>query len=98
MTIWKNCTCDIYYRDEGAELNDPGYEIRIDGDELVISYEGEHGWINYKGKDLGGGHYALTADAVEGRAMVHRAPNAEIIEGCWEEQGYLGMWRFYLID
>ena len=98
MTIWKNCTCDIYYRDEGAELNDPGYEIRIDGDELVISYESEHGWINYKGKDQGGGHYVLTADIVEGRAMMHRAPNAEIIEGCWEEQGCLGMWRFYLID
>lgn len=98
MAIYKNCTCDIYYRDEGAELNDPGYEVRIDDDRLVISYQGEQGWINYKGKDLGGGHYALTADTVDGRALVHRAPNAEIIEGCWEEHGYFGMWRLHLID
>lgn len=98
MTIWKNCTCDIYYRDEGAVLNDPGYEVRLDANELVISYEGERSWINYKGKDLGGGHYALTADKVDGRAMLHRAPDSEIIEGCWEENGCFGMWRFYLND
>ena len=98
MAIWKNCTCDIYYQDEGAALRDPGYEVRIDGDELVISYEGDQGWINYKGKDQGGGHYALTADVVNGRALVHRAPDAEIVEGCWEEDGCFGMWRFYLIE
>lgn len=98
MTIWKNCTCDLYYQDEGAALRDPGYEVRIDGDELVISYEGDQGWINYKGKDQGGGHYALTADVVNGRALVHRAPDAEIVEGCWEEDGCFGMWRFYLIE
>ena len=98
MAIWKNCTCDIYYQDEGAALRDPGYEVRIDGDELVISYEGDQGWINYKGKDQGGGHYALTADVVNGRALVHRAPDAEIVEGCWDEDGCFGMWRFYLIE
>lgn len=99
MAIYKNCTCDIYYQDEGAALNDPGYEVRIDWDELVISYEGDHGWINYQGKDLGGGHYSLTADTVNGRSLVHRAtPDAEIIEGCWEEDGCFGMWRFHLID
>ena len=52
MTIWKNCTADIYYRDDEPELNDPGYEVRITGDEMVISYEGEHGWVNYTGRNL----------------------------------------------
>jgi hypothetical protein len=30
--------------------------------------------------------------------LVHRAPDAEIVEGCWEEEGCFGMWRFYLIE
>lgn len=96
-TTWNNCTCDIYYRDERPVLNDPGYAIRIEGDELTICYKGSQGQITYKGKDLGGGHYELTADLVEGNASVHRAPSAGVISGSWNEQGYSGMWRFHLI-
>ena len=97
MTIWKNCTADIYYQDDAPELKDPGYQVRIDGDEMVISYEGKRGWVNYQGKDLGGGHYELRALEVDGRALMHRAPGAEIIEGCWQESGWNGMWRVRLI-
>ena len=98
MRIWKNCTADIYYIDDAPELKDPGYEVRIDDDELVISYEGDSGWVNYQGKDLGGGHYELRADTVNGHAMMHRAPGSTILNGCWSEDGYRGMWRVRLID
>ena len=98
MTLWKNCTTDIYYQDEGAEMNDPGYQVRIDGDELVLSYETTKGWVNYKGKDLGGGHFELYSEEVDGRSMLHRAPEAEILEGFWSEDGSRGMWRIHLID
>lgn len=98
MTIWKHCTADIYYQNDTCELQDPGYEVRIDGDELVISYEGETGWVNYRGKDLGGGHYELHADSVNGRAMMHRAPGALILDGCWTENGMRGMWRVRLVE
>lgn len=30
--------------------------------------------------------------------MLHRAPESDILEGCWEENGVFGMWRFYLGD
>ena len=97
MTIWNNCTADLYYNDDTPELRDPGYEVRLEGDELVISYHSDGRWISYKGQDQGGGHYLLTADAIEGRAMLHRAPDAEILEGCWTEQGLSGMWRVHLV-
>ena len=97
MTIWKNCTCDLYFYDARADLKDPGYEVRIDGDEMVISYQDDGEWVNYKGKDLGGGHYELIADDVS-RAMMHRVPNSEIIEGFWQEGDNFGMWRLYLKD
>lgn len=98
MTIWKNCTCDLYYAADTATLNDPGYEVRIDGDELVLSYEGETGWVNYRGHDAGGGHYLVSAPEVEGRGVLHRLPGSEVLEGCWEESGWRGMWRVYLRD
>ncbi len=97
MALWKNCTADIYYHDDAPELKDPGYQVRIDGDEMVISYKGDRGWVNYQGKDLGGGHYELRAPDVDGRALMRRAPDAEIIEGCWQENGWSGMWRVRLI-
>jgi hypothetical protein len=96
--IWKNCICDIYYTTDAAELNDPGYEVRIDGEVIVLSYESETGWVNYRGRDTGGGHYLLTAPEVKGRGMLHRLPDAEILEGNWEEDGCHGMWRVYLIE
>jgi len=98
MTTWKNCRADLYYADEGAQLNDPGYEVRILDAEMVISYEGETGWVNYAGRDMGGGHFALHSPEVDGRAMLHRAPDSEIIEGNWSEDGCHGMWRLHLID
>lgn len=96
MTIWKNCTADLYYNDDTPELRDPGYEVRLEGDELVISYQSDGRWISYKGQDQGGGHYPLTADSIQGSAMLHRAPDAEILEGYWSENGSSGMWLVYL--
>lgn len=98
MTIWKNCRADIYYADEGAELNDPGYEVRVTNGDMVISYQGQSGWVNYSGQDQGGGHYLLHCPEVDGRAMMHHAPESSIIEGYWSEDGCDGMWRLYLID
>lgn len=40
MTIWKNSRSDVYCSDALPGLNDLGYEVRITGDEIVISYEG----------------------------------------------------------
>lgn len=97
MTIWKNCRVDLYYSDDTPELNDPGYEVRLTEDELVISYEGEVGWVNWKGQDLGGGHFEMVSPEVEGRAMLHRYGGSEILEGYWNEGGDHGMWRIRLI-
>jgi hypothetical protein len=96
MTIWKNCIADIYYQDDKPALNDPGYEVRITDDELVVSYEGEVGWVNYKGRDLGGGHYELFSREVNGRTLLHRLGESEILEGYWAENGCRGMWRLHL--
>lgn len=96
MTIWKNCTVDIYYRDDEPKFNDTGYEVRITEEEMVILYKGKCGRVNYTGRNLGGGHYELAAPEVHGRAMLHRAPDAEVLNGVWEEGGTSGMWRVYL--
>ena len=97
MTLWKNCRADIYYFNDKPDLNDPGYEVRITDDEMVVSYEGDTGWVNYQGKDMGGGHFALSCTEVDGRSLLHRAPESEIVEGNWVENGCHGMWRIYLL-
>lgn len=98
MTIWKNCHADIFYCDDKPELKDPGYEVRITPDEIVISYEGDVGWVNWKGHDLGGGHYELASAEVDGRAMLHRFGDSEFLEGYWSEGSDHGMWRICLAN
>lgn len=102
MPIWRNCNADIYYSDDEAELRDPGYEVRIDDGEIAVSYQGDDDWIVYAGSDMGGGHYVLTGTNTKGReigqAMLHRAPNSEILNGYWNEDNYVGMWRIRLIE
>ena len=29
MTIWKNCTADLYYNDDTPELRDPGVQAAV---------------------------------------------------------------------
>lgn len=97
MTIWKNCLADLYYNDDTPDLKDPGYEVRLSGTELVISYEADDGWVNWKGHDLGSGNFEMVSPEVEGSAMLHRFGDSEILEGNWTEGGDHGMWRIYLI-
>lgn len=96
MTVWKNCIADIYYTDNKPELHDPGYEVRITAEELVVSYEGDGGWVNYRGTNLGGGHFDLSCPEVNGRAMLHRTADSHFLEGNWSEDGAHGMWRIEL--
>lgn len=100
MIVWRNCVADTYYHHHQPELDTSGYEVRIDGDELVISYADDMGWVTYRGKDVGGGHYPLTAETCNGRipghAMMHRSPGANFLAGDWDEGGEGGMWRVHL--
>ena len=97
MTIWKNCHADVYYSNDTPDLKDPGYEVRLSDTELIITYEGHHGWVNWKGHDLGGGHFEMQSPEVEGHGMLHRLGNSEILEGNWSEGKERGMWRIYLL-
>lgn len=96
MTIWKNCVADLYYSNGLPKLHDSGYEVRITGDDLVISYQSDSGWIVYRGKDHGGGHYDVSCPQVKGRAMLHRLADSEFLEGNWSEDSAYGMWHITL--
>lgn len=98
MTIWKNCRTDLYYSDGKPDLDDPGYEVHITPDEIVVSYEGEVGLVTWKGQDLGGGHYELHCPEVQGQAMLHRSGDSEFLEGWWREGASHGMWGIRLIE
>lgn len=50
----------------------------------------------YAGRALAPGHYTLEGEGFEGRATLHRFPDALVLNGAWEEGGTYGMWRFRL--
>ncbi|HPL67776.1 MAG TPA: hypothetical protein PLG94_14690, partial [Smithellaceae bacterium] len=95
MTVWNNCKADIIYYDGEADI-DEHCEVKIDKDEIIVSYAGENGPVVYKGKNNGDGHFELSASIVNGHATLHRLKYSNILEGFWLEDGYKGMWRIKL--
>ncbi len=97
MTVWNNCLVDVVYYDERpALLREPGYEVKIDDTGILVGYQDDAGWVEYRGKNNGDGHFVLEAPERKGKATLHRFPDSNILEGYWQEQGYQGMWRITL--
>jgi hypothetical protein len=102
MTIWKNVIADTYYADGRAPTlkeRDAGIEVRIDENEIAVSYEDNDGIVIYHGNNDGSGHFTLEFNAPgrNGRASLHRfLPDGNILEGYWIEDGSMGMWRIEL--
>lgn len=60
MTVWQNCTVDsLYYSEDPAATKESGYQVKIDDAEIVVSYQ-DDGWVEYRGKNKGNGHFQLT--------------------------------------
>ena len=93
--IWRNSTMECLY-EEGSARQDAPCQVRIQGGELILSYESEAGHVIYRGTEEGDGHYRLTAPSVAGRGTLHRVPGDDLLEGSWTEAGYSGMWRIQL--
>jgi len=97
MSIWSNCTADLFYYDGNAALvNDEGYIVRLTDDLIEVAYDDEGGAVCYRGRNNGDGHYDLTSAEIAGRASLHRFPDSHVLEGYWEEESRRGMWRIWL--
>ncbi len=97
MARWENCKADFYYQDgTGAHLGEGGYDVRIDEQEIVVSYKDEDGHVVYRGVNNGDGHYKLAAPERDGQAILHRSPGSDILEGFWMENSECGMWAIFL--
>ena len=95
MTIWTQCKMStLYYSDDDAAENYPCV-VKITDDEILVEYDDE-GLVQYHGAHDGSGHFVLTAPSVQGRASLHRFPDADILEGAWVEGSHRGMWRIEL--
>lgn len=94
--LWENSKMTTAFYEGSPSATTP-CDIRITGEEIVVCYE-DDGPIEYRGKDLGGGHYILACPEVGGKATLHRAPDSLFLEGFWLESGAQGMWRIELSE
>lgn len=96
MTVWKNAKVDTVYYDETEADEGDDCEIRIDGDQIVVSYEDDEGVVLYKGKNHGNGHFQLSSPERNGKATLHMFEGSKILEGFWIQDGNKGFWRISL--
>lgn len=97
MSKWSESRFDTFYYDAKADPNELCEVILNDG-ELTVSYYDEdiEGYAVYKGRESSPGHFELAAPMVNGRATLHRLPDADLMVGSWEEDGMRGMWQIRL--
>jgi len=87
---------DSVYYDDMPAYEGENCEVKIDGDEIVVSYKDEQGRVLYKGREKGQGHYILECPERRGKASLHRFPEEKFLDGYWVEEGTRGFWRIYL--
>lgn len=71
-------------------------EVRIDSNQIIVSYEDAGSFVVYEGSQLEPGHFKLHSKSVNGRATLHRFENDDTLEGFWIEERMQGMWRVQL--
>ena len=91
MNTWKHLLLASDYREIKGKC-----QVRIDGNKIVVSYEQPDGLTVYEGEEFTAGHFRLTCARKGGRAMLHRAPGENVLEGSWTEGEDRGMWRIQL--
>jgi hypothetical protein len=93
MPVYENCTVTTY---EGNRSYSSTCDVNIHDRSIAVSYEDDGGMVVYEGTEIAPGHFNLACPARNGRATLHQAPNENILEGWWLEDGYDGMWRIEL--
>lgn len=73
-------------------------QVKIDADEIVVSYTDDNEVVLYKGKNEQTGHFRLFCKKMNGRASLHKFDGENILEGSWIETGYEGFWKIELKD
>ena len=93
--IWTNSRFEtLHYSRDEADMDWP-CTVRIDDDAIVVEYDND-GLCQYVGANDGSGHFELRLLGGDGRATLHRFPDANVLEGYWLEDGERGMWRIHL--
>ena len=94
--LTKTALMDTVFYDETPAYEGEECEIRINGNEIVVSYKDDDEVVIYKGKDEGHGHFVLECPERKGKATLHQIPKSKFLEGFWIEEGYRGFWRITL--
>ena len=88
----------IYYANYAAK-HGTSCEVRLDGDDIVVSTAADEDAVLYSGKQLSEGHFHLASSNPKGTATLHCFVGSRILEGFWmetadsENDGSSGFWR-----
>ena len=95
MSIW-TAKWDILYYDDEPAVEGWLCEVRLDDQEMVISYEEDGERRMYIGRAAEPGHYVVENEAVGGKGTFHRFNRSLKLEGSWIEDNTRGMWILHL--
>jgi hypothetical protein len=94
VPIWKDAEIESYFADETPSECSP-CEVRINAGDIVVSMRTDK--AVWRGYEISTGHYQLTTQTGN-RAVLHRSPDSDTLEGYWVADGWIGMCRIDLND
>lgn len=101
MAVYQATMETVYYTDKPASSDVP-CELKIDGDDIVVSINYPTYISVYTGKKLSEGHYRLECKDANSVATLHCFDKGKIFEGYWyvkedqDNDAGRGFWRIYI--
>ena len=98
MKRYSKSRMDTFYKKGDASLHVECI-VEISDDALVLMYRNTAGeFVEYVGEAQGPGHYLLRGKGFPSASTLHRIEDYLVLEGSYDEDGELGMWRILLKD
>jgi hypothetical protein len=74
MSVFSNSKMDSVYYDDMPAYEGEDCEVKIDEDEIVVSYKDKRRRVIYKGKEKGQGHYNIGVSRKTGKSKSSQIP------------------------
>ena len=94
--FWEGCRVEVVTEAGGSRFDDDDCDVRLEGDQLVVTYWDENGAVVFDGSRDEGGVFDLWCRSRPRRAELHFCEENRALEGSWSERESRGTWRIEL--
>ncbi len=94
--VWEGCRVEVVPEAGASPFDDDDCDVRLEGDQLVVTYWDEDGVVVFDGNRDADGKFDLWCRSRPRRAELRFCEENRVLEGSWSERENRGSWRIEL--